>query len=61
MERYTTIQNIKKAILRGECSYSGAPLPNPQSAGTYYQQATYAMVQAQQVFERYFKDKTNHI
>ncbi|WP_136073124.1 hypothetical protein [Candidatus Ulvibacter alkanivorans] len=57
MEKYTHIQNIKKAILRGDSAYCGVPLPTPQRAGTYFQQATYANIQAERVFERYLEHK----
>lgn len=59
MERYTIIQTIKKAILKGESTFQGIALPSRQSAGTYFQQNTYAQIQAQKVYEQHFV-KFNH-
>lgn len=55
METYNKIQAIKNAILRGDSNYEGVLLPTKQRAGTYYQQASYAQMQAQRVYDNHFR------
>jgi hypothetical protein len=54
MNKYNITQIIKDSILRGDTSYKGITLPNRQTAGTYFQQASYAYIQAQKVYEKHF-------
>lgn len=55
MKTYNKIKAIKNAILRGETIYEGVDLPTKQFAGTYYQQASYALLQAQRIYDIHFR------
>lgn len=50
-----TITKIKQAILRGEQFFKGVKLPIIQSR-TFYQKRTYALLKAQEIFEKHFKN-----
>ena len=51
-----TIENITKAILRGDKFYKSIQLPSPQRAGTISQQVFYAKMKARELFESHFKN-----
>jgi len=53
-----TIENIKKAILRGDKFFNGIKLPKGQT-GTYKQQSSYALLKAQEIFTQHFQNKNS--
>ena len=53
METYAQIQDIKRAILRGDSDYNGIKLPKAQTTGTAYQIESYAQLQAQRVYNQF--------
>jgi len=54
---FYTIEAIKKAILRGDIIFQDIQLPSPQIAGTMTQSVIYAKLEAQEIFEKYFRNK----
>lgn len=50
------IHAIKVAILREEKSYNGVTLPSPQKSGTGFQQNTFAIQKATEIYENNFKN-----
>lgn len=51
MGRFETVENITRAILRGDKKYNGTPLPSPQTSGTGMQQRSYARQKAEQIYD----------
>lgn len=54
MERYKTVETIKRAILNEESNFEGIALPSVQRAGTDYQKASYAFLKAQEFYQKNF-------
>ena len=54
MHKERQIKNqIKRRILQGKDKFLFIPLPSPQMSGTETQKATYAEMQAQELFDKY--------
>ena len=51
MTRFEKVEDIKRAILRGDKEYNGITLPKPQTTGTAMQRITYAWQKAEQVYD----------
>ena len=56
MKHQITIEAIKKAIISREKSYKGVRLPSPQTAGTCFQQSSYAERVARELYEKHFRN-----
>ena len=54
-----TIEEITKAILKGDKYYKNVRLPSPQGAGTTIQKVSFAKMKATQIFKKHFKKKTD--
>ena len=46
------IERIAQAILNQQTEYKGIKLPKGQRCGTYYQQRSYAMIKARELFNQ---------
>ena len=46
------IEKIAQAILNQQTEYKGIKLPKGQRCGTHYQQKSYALIKARELFEK---------
>ena len=46
------IERIAQAILNQQTDYKGIELPRGQRCGTYYQQRSYALIKARELFNQ---------
>lgn len=53
MTRFEIVEQIKKAILKGNKSYMGVRLPSPQGSGTSMQKSTFARMKAEDVYDQF--------